>query len=1400
MRHARTWSLAVLATLAILPAAAAPLKREEVPAPLQNWIAWVLHGHETETCTFYTGQGNKNCSWPGVLSLTLDESSGRFEQLWRLEAEDWVPLPGGQERWPQDVRVDGVPVAVVARDGGPSVRLKPGARKISGAFRWPHLPEQLEIPSSTGLLSLIVRGRPSPFPLRDDGGRLWLQAQARPAAPHEDSRLDIRVHRRLIDDAPLQLITRIQLKISGANREVVLGRPLPEGFTPMSLVTPLPARLDPDGRLRVQARSGTWDVTLAARREKTGDEIRLPAPGGPWPADEAWVFEARPDLRQADVEGAPALDPQQTELPPDWKNLPAYLVRPGTHLRLTQRRRGDDPPAPNRLELQRELWLDFDGRGFSARDHIQGTLGRSWRLESAAETHLGRVSAFGADQFLTALSSGGPAGLEIRTRQIDVTADSRIDGRALTAAGWRHDFESVSTVVNLPPGWRLFSVSGADRASPTWIGEWTLFDFFLVLVAAAAFTKLYGRGWGALAVAGLALLWHEPGAPRWIWLAALACAALDRVLTDHPSFAKFIVGARRAAWIFLIVICLPFFVTQIRTGMYPVLEEPYQSVQPRGEGEIADKNQMEPAMAQAAPRPSRRASGFNRMARGAAFGGKRKGGFDGLKSAQMIAGAAADLSDESDGASASGSVSAKFDIEAAPAAPESSFYNAVLMQMRLDPQARVTTGPGLPYWIWHRASISWRGPVPQGHRVRLWLLPPFANFLLALARIALTILLGLLAGGLPVGEWLLVLRDPASRARALRALLPLLLLAVAGAHSASAADFPPKELLDQLRAELLENPACAPNCADSPHLQLQATAAWLSLRFDVHAAAPTAIPVPGGGREWSPVKGSLDGAPATAQRGGDGSLWVPVPAGAHVLVLEGPLPERDAVQIALPLKPRRVDSAVAGWTLHGVREDGRAENNLQLSRSRGAEPAGITAAAARAQGIFPPFLRVERILRLGLSWSVETRVVRLTPLGSPVVVQIPLLPGESVTSPDLRVAGGKVQLSLAPQSASASWTSVIEETGKLKMTAPESVPWSESWRVEPGPLWHLEASGLPSVYQEAGPGARTLAFRPWPGESLALAISRPGAVVGQTLTVDQSVLDLSPGVRATDASLTLSMRTSRGDRQILTLPEGAELLSASVDGAMQPLRLDGRKLSVAMSPGAHALKVDWRQPGGSRTFFRAPEVDLGAPSVNAHVLIAMPEGRWTLLLGGPGLGPVVLFWSLLAVFLITSAGLSKTGLTPLSAGQWLLFSLGLTQLSAPAAAFVAGWFILVGLRGSRKPAPREFNLVQVCLACYTFFAAAFLLQAIHRGLLGTPDMQIAGNGSNAELLRWYADRSGAATPRPWVLSVPLAAYRVAMLLWALWLANSLIEWTRWAWAQCSAGGLWNSDKPEKKAG
>jgi hypothetical protein len=87
-----------------------------------------------------------------------------------------------------------------------------------------------------------------------------------------------------------------------------------------------------------------------------------------------------------------------------------------------------------------------------------------------------------------------------------------------------------------------------------------------------------------------------------------------------------------------------------------------------------------------------------------------------------------------------------------------------------------------------------------------------------------------------------------------------------------------------------------------------------------------------------------------------------------------------------------------------------------------------------------------------------------------------------------------------------------------------------------------------------------------------------------------------------------------------------------------------------------------------------------------------------------------------------------------------------------------------------------------------FFGVLYF--AIQQNLLGDVDMQVSGAGSTESTLVWYLDRVSSALPQPGVCSVPLTAWRVGMLVWALWLVSALLRWLPWAWRAFSASGLW----------
>jgi hypothetical protein len=98
----------------------------------------------------------------------------------------------------------------------------------------------------------------------------------------------------------------------------------------------------------------------------------------------------------------------------------------------------------------------------------------------------------------------------------------------------------------------------------------------------------------------------------------------------------------------------------------------------------------------------------------------------------------------------------------------------------------------------------------------------------------------------------------------------------------------------------------------------------------------------------------------------------------------------------------------------------------------------------------------------------------------------------------------------------------------------------------------------------------------------------------------------------------------------------------------------------------------------------------------------------------------------------------------------------------------------------------------------TLAALGVLAVSLYQGLLGTPEMQVRGNGSTASELQWFTDRSGPSLPTAWMVSVPLLVYRGAMLAWALWSALALLGWLRWGWDAFTTGGGWRKGPPRQK--
>jgi hypothetical protein len=1396
----RHWSPVTIGTLFALlawaPAAVAdPFPVKALPPDLVPWIPWVLDDVPDAPCV-QQGEG-AICAWPGTLTLALDDGGGRFEQAVLADRALWFPLPGDAAHWPQDVTVDGRPAVVLELDGRPAVRVEAGPARLAGRLVWGAVPEGIRVPPRTALVTLRLNGREVPFPRRDEDGLLWLQSAA--AGDEESERLDLEVYRRVADGIPLLVETKVVVRAAGKAREVDLGRALVPGTVPLKVTADIPARVDKDGRLRVQVRAGTHHIEVLARVEGSPEALAPPPPGeagpGAWPEDEIWVWQADEKLRQVTLGGAPGIDPGRTNLPAEWTALPAFLLRPGGALSLATTRRGEPEPPPDQLHLSRELWMDLDGGGFTARDRLRGELSRTWRLDLAAEGELGHVAVDGTDQLITTGTRDARPGVELRQGALRMSAEWRVEGasRTLPAVAWSENVQSLEATLHLPPGWTLITARGVDELPGTWWDEWDLFAFFFVLLVALAIGRLTRWWYGLIALTALILLHQKPDLPFGLWVFLWVNLLVFLGLLAVLPRGKLSLVARICCWVsvvFLVLATVPFMVSQIRTGLYPQIDEEYSGgMVTFGMNDMAFEAKAPAMIAEETMAMDERnvADELSELAAGSG---------EGYVSSKLEA--KADVaqrqaaSNELDGLLRSGRSDGWS--KGGKKAPK----RASLQQ---DPKAVVQTGPGVPEWSWRSWRLGWSGPVDRDHEIRLYLFSPGVNLALSLLRVALLLLLVIRVvvevlrrsrpAPAPPEHPAPAVPAPATPGAAVAGGAAILLLAALVPLPATA-EVPGPDVLGELRDRLTRAPECGSECVGTALLEISATPAGLRLAAEVHSGDDATWRVPGPARNWVPAAISVDGRPTSGiALLEDGFLHVRLPPGRHRVEALGSLPAGDAVTLELGAPPRRVAVDAPGFVVDGLRPDGRAESSIQLTRmvERGGDE-GASAAANADESSYPPWLEVTRTLDLGIPWLVHTRVRRVSPTGSPVMLKVPLLEGESVTESEIQVEDGAAVLALGRDDTEAAWSSTLAERDRIELRAPEGRPWTEQWILRCSPVWSCAQEGLPPVEHKVD-GRYEPTFRPWPGEGISVATRRPAGTDGQSVTVDSARLRVVPGVRLVTAELSLQVRSSRGGSQGIDLPEKAAIQELTVDGAKQPFRQDGRRVEVTLRPGSQLIVLSWQQPGGITGAFRVPEVKLAGPAANITCTVELPGDRWLIFADGPSWGPAVLFWGFLLSILVGGLVLGFVPHSPLKAWQWMLLALGLTQVHVVVTLIIVSWFFILAWRRFKPPSNFVIhNMLQIFVAVWTLVTLGCLVAAVYTGLAVQPDMQVAGAGSTNTSLTWYVDRIDGALPTPALYSTPILVWKLVMLAWALWLAWSLVQWARWGWKAVSHETLW----------
>jgi hypothetical protein len=464
------------------------------------------------------------------------------------------------------------------------------------------------------------------------------------------------------------------------------------------------------------------------------------------------------------------------------------------------------------LRVQRRLWLDPDGGGWTVEDRLEGSISSGWRLDASAPLEVGAVEVNGRPEVVS-LGPAGAAGVELRSASANLRAESRmpVGVRTFPAVGWQTDAVGAELAVHLPPGWRMLTALGADDVDGDWRGQVDALDVLLVALAVAATARVVGLRWAAAALA--ACVGTRVGGP--VPLVILGFALWRALAEKAPGWAPPLLWGelRSAAAAVALLLALGTTVNAVKSAALPSTGLSWSSA---------------PAVAEAG-----------------AWGGGR--GEVGIEQATK----ALDLS-----SAVAGSVYRE------TKRAQKSEYDNVAMQV--DPGAVIQTGPGLPQWSADGgpAVLRFDGAVDRGAEVRLLLLSPglvlLWTFAQGAALLAILVQLGMRRAGTAAPG------SGAAVAPLAAGLAVAWTLAFAPARALAAPD---AALLEELRTRVASTPGCRPNCAEISALDVNIKgddSPTLSLRLEVHAAEATSVPLPGPASSWSPDQVLIDGEGSAA--------------------------------------------------------------------------------------------------------------------------------------------------------------------------------------------------------------------------------------------------------------------------------------------------------------------------------------------------------------------------------------------------------------------------------------------------------------------------------------------------------------------------------------------------------
>ena len=1335
-------------SLLLMLGASLNLEAKDIPDALADWVDWVKYEQSYRNCPYFNGQnqGNKNhhvCAWPQQLQMDVNAQGAQFKVTWEVLDDSWIPLPGDSTTWPLAVSSNQQALTVQPFQNQPRVLLSAGTHEITGQFNWSSRPEAISLPKEMADVRLKLEGKEIRFPVIQNNN-LWL-GEAVDEEKVEANSVDIEVNRLIIDGHPMTVFVVLDLQVSGVARNEKLGRIGSLDYQITEVDGDLNAYVDQSGDLWAQLKPGYNEIRVNMIIKGWPNKLSFEPVGEHWPRQEIWAYQDNKNIRLTQIEGVTAINPEQSAS--RWDQVPNYLLNAGDVFTINEQKRGTLNQSES-LTMTREAWLSFTGDVYRTQDHIVGDKFGSWRLNADADLKLLSATNQNQEPLLITESVSAQQGLELRTPNVSLHIDGEM-GSAFQnkISGWDISFETIKTQLYLPHGYLALATHNVDRSQNVWLEQWRLWDIFIIMLITVLSFKVVGIKSAVFALVTLVLGYHDLNMPLYSWanlilaLALLAWIPQGRWLRFFQSYAIISVLS-------LVILLLPHLVNQARWSIHPQLEnQRLSSTSPIKYSAVKKEARSNQIYQQT----------YNVQ--------------NAVPSADLYSG---DMVEESSNITVTGSRIKRAD---------------VINKYQAD--AVLQAGKGTPQWRYNPVVLEWYGPVTAAQNYQLILVSPWMRVIWRLLLIVAAVL------------WLLTITQhmqqlfkqkttqTASATTSLILLVGLCLIQPVAAES-----FPSEAMLKELKSRIYPGSDCERSCATIEQANVSVTDNQLTIQLTYHTLDYVGVPIPSS-QDWQLTSVQINGQNTPSRLQHNRQQWIALEKGIHEVILRGRLANRNNISLQFAIKPGHITAQSAQWQFAGINGSVLSGNTLQLIATK---PNNSDELEASKTTEIAPFVKLERSITFDDQWYVTNYVTRMAPKHGALNVVIPLIDNEFPVEKLQQNEQGDVLINLAPGDSYFSWRSRLERLPQFTITAADDPQYLEEWHVVSSPQWHVNIKGIPLV------AAAELAddyddyfvhvYLPRPNETIQIDVSRPTAVAGNSLAIDDIKNTYSMGKRTTKTVTHINYTATQGGRFAVNLDPEALVKKVTFDGVESNLANENGVVSVSYLPGKHNVVIEWQVNQSFDLTSLTPSITLDADYSNLSQTITVPRDRWLLWGHSAGTGPAFLYWGELLVFIILAFFLARIKYSPLKIWQWLLLGWAFGTFSWMAFAVVAVWLFFVGWKHQFSGfASKSKNiLLQWFTLIFTLVALIVFISAVAYGLLSYPDMGVAGRMASATQLHWYVDAGSQSLPQITILSVHLWWYKLLILLWSIWISFAVLAWLKQVLESLQQGLWWPAGK------